>query len=92
MKRSLIATALCALLLIPALAQADISEIKTAQLKSRLDSGESIVLVDTMPPLIYQVRHLPGAISIPASKIRQQLPGAVPDKAQTVAFYCMGRK
>jgi adenylyltransferase/sulfurtransferase len=92
MKRSLVTGIACFLLLLPALAMGAGTEITTSQLKAKLDAGESIVLVDTMPPLVYQVKHIPGAINIPVDRMKDEFAAKVPDKGQAVAFYCMGKK
>lgn len=71
---------------------ANIQEIKAGDIKARLDGGEPLVLVNTLPPLIYQAKHIQGSVNIPIERIHQELPATYPDKSQLLVFYCMGRK
>jgi rhodanese-related sulfurtransferase len=40
-------------------------EIDSSDLRSALDAGESIIVVDARSALAFQTEHLPGAINIP---------------------------
>lgn len=55
--------------------------------RSRLDDGTT-VLIDVRPAEEYAKGHLPGAISMPLSELRQRI-DEVPDDADIVA-YCEG--
>ncbi len=71
---------------------AEFTDISPQDLKKRLDSGEQLVLINTLPPLLHQTKHLPGSLNIPASQVSSDLPGQVPDKSALLVFYCMGPK
>ncbi len=55
------------------------------QLKSILDDGQDVVVVDVRSAGSYAKGHIPGAISIPSGEIRErheELP-----KSKTIIFY-----
>jgi rhodanese-related sulfurtransferase len=51
-----------------------INDITVTELKSQLDRGEDIQLIDVREPMEYEICHLPGSILIPMGEIprRQQ--------------------
>jgi len=71
---------------------ADFPDISPQQLKSRLDAGEKLTVIDALPPLLHQTKHLPGSMNIPASHVKAELPAKIPDKNAPLVFYCMGPK
>ncbi len=71
---------------------ADFPDISAQQLKTRLDGGEKLILINTLPPLLHQTKHLPGSLNIPARHVKAKLPEAVADKGAPLVFYCMGPK
>ncbi len=71
---------------------AEFTDISPSDLKKRLDGGDQLILVNTLPPLLHQTKHLPGSLNIPASLVTAELPGQVPDKNAPLVFYCMGPK
>ena len=90
--RSIFAALLCFLICASGAWASEIQEIDPQELKSRLDAGEELILVNTLPPLLHQVKHLPGSINIPVSLIEEQLPAQVADLDAPLVFYCMGKK
>ena len=54
-------------------------------LKAMLDAGEKVVIVDTRALRQYQIRHIPGAISIPVHETAERL-DELPKDA-TLVFY-----
>ena len=63
--------------------------ITTEELKHKLDAKEEICLVNVLPPIVHNERHIKGSINIPIGKIdsSEKLPT---DKNTPVVFYCMG--
>ena len=63
--------------------------IPTAELAARIDHGDSMCLINVLPKIIYDERHIPGSINIPISEIATSslLPE---DKSKPLVFYCMG--
>ena len=63
----------------------DVPRITVEELKAMLDAGEKVVIVDTRVSRQYQIRHIPGAISMPVLEVEaryEELP-----KDATIAFY-----
>jgi hypothetical protein len=63
--------------------------ISTRDLKELLDSGEKVYLVNTLPRIIHDVRHIEGSLNIPVGKVNtsSEMPG---DKGALIVFYCLG--
>ncbi|MBA3388841.1 MAG: rhodanese-like domain-containing protein [Rubrobacter sp.] len=68
-----------------------VKEITREELKSKLDRGESMVLVETLGPRYYEDAHLPGAINIPHTEVDELAPRMLPDKSAQVVVYCSNR-
>lgn len=62
--------------------------ISREEIRTRLDSGEPITLVEALPPGYFDDNHLPGAINIPHDQVRKLAPVLLPDKAALIAVYC----
>ena len=58
-------------------------------LAQRLDSGESIRLINVLPPEHFQAVHLPGAENIPLDEVRERAPEAF-DRDEMLVVYCKG--
>lgn len=65
-----------------------IQPIELNTLKSKLDAGEPMVLVEALPARYYEAEHLPGAINIPHDQIHRLAPEYLPDKNKPVVVYC----
>jgi len=48
--------------------------ISTEGLKAKLDRKESIKVVDTLAHELFREAHIPGALNIPAEKIKELAP------------------
>ena len=62
------------------------SEISVQQLKTRLDAGDQLVLLDVREPEEVAIVHLPGAIHIPMGEVPGRLHELDPDKE--IVVYC----
>ena len=62
--------------------------ISREDIRTRLDNGEPIVLVEALPPKYFDHAHLPGAINIPHDQVRELAPALLPDKEALIAVYC----
>jgi len=67
---------------------AEIPTIGRDELKQKLDQGEPLRLVDALAPEKFRHSHLPGAINIPAARVRELAPGLLPDKNAEIITYC----
>ena len=59
-------------------------------LKERMRGKEKVVLIDSRLPEEYKQAHLPGAISIPAERMKLEAKKLPRDKATLLIFYCRG--
>lgn len=70
---------------------ADFHEIDAKELKSKLDAGEKLLLINPLSDIEFHAKHIPGSVNIPLQNIliTEKLPK---DKNQLVITYCLGRK
>ena len=64
----------------------EVPRISVEELKERLDNGEEIVVVDTRSTTEYDIKHIPGAISMPSINIESPLDELPLD--QEIVLYC----
>ena len=57
------------------------------ELRRLIDSG-SVTVVDTLGAPYHASGHLPGAINIPHTEVRELAPGLLPDKDAAIVTYC----
>jgi rhodanese-related sulfurtransferase len=70
---------------------ASFKDLTAQELKTKLDSGETVVLVNPLSDLEFNEGHVPGSINIPLHLIpnTDQLPS---DKTTPIVTYCLGPK
>ena len=66
-----------------------VGTITREELKSKMDRGEAFALVEALPEEYYRRSHLPGAVNIPADRVRDLAPALLPDRNREVITYCM---
>ena len=67
----------------------DIQQIDTPELQSMMEQSSEINLINVLPKIIYDAKHIPGSINIPLGRIRDG--NSLPEKLDTpLVFYCMG--
>jgi rhodanese-related sulfurtransferase len=64
-----------------------IPEVAPAALKTRLDGGEQIVVIDVREPDEFAKGKIPGAFTIPRGVLEMQVDGRLP-RESTVVLYC----
>jgi hypothetical protein len=64
----------------------EVPRISARDLKSRLDNGEAILVVDARATAAFESRHIAGAISVPLSVVEAHLDEFPRD--QEIVFYC----
>ena len=64
-----------------------VPEVTPADLQSRLQNGEQIVVIDVREPDEFNRGKIPGAYTIPRGVLEMQLDGRLPHEA-TVVLYC----
>ena len=63
--------------------------ITTEELKSKIDLKQDFYLINVLPKIIFDAKHIPGSINIPIGKIATST--VMPkDKNKLLIFYCMG--
>lgn len=65
-----------------------IRTITRDQLKTALDDGRDLILVESLSPQSYEKEHLPDAINIPKERVRELAPQLLPDKDAEIVVYC----
>jgi rhodanese-related sulfurtransferase len=64
-----------------------IPEVTPAALKTRLDGGEQIVVIDVREPDEFAKGKIPGSYTIPRGVLEMQVDGRLP-RETTVVLYC----
>ena len=67
------------------------TKITREELKTKLNRGEDVVLVEALPPRYYEEVHLPGAINIPHDRVDELAPEFLSDKLAEIVVYCSNR-
>ena len=67
----------------------NIRQIDTSVLQSMMEQDDNLYLINVLPKIIHDNKHIPGSKNIPLGKIREA--NALPDSlSATLVFYCMG--
>jgi rhodanese-related sulfurtransferase len=53
-----------------------------------LIKADAVTVVEALPAAYYEEAHLPGAINIPHTEVRDLAPSLLPDKDATIVVYC----
>ena len=63
--------------------------ISTEKLAGKIENKDDFCLINVLPKIIYDEKHIRGSINIPLGeiKISSELPA---DKKTPLVFYCMG--
>ena len=69
-------------------AKSRIKETPVTQLKTWLDSGQKLVLIDVREDSEWQAGHAAKAVHISRGTLEREIEKAAPDKAQRVVLYC----
>lgn len=81
---------LCFIPLFAATASAQFPVIGADDLKVWMRGKQKVVLIDSRLPEEYEQAHLPGAISIPAERMKLEAKKLPKDKTTPLIFYCRG--
>ena len=68
-----------------------VATITRDELKAKLDRGDPMTLIETLPEDTFRQAHLPGAVNIPMDQVKELAPRLVPDKNADVIVYCMNK-
>lgn len=62
------------------------------ELKDRLESGHPITLIEALPEKYWQTAHLPGALQMDYTEVRDRAHSVLPDKDAEIVVYCASRE
>ena len=68
----------------------EITQVKLEDLKSQLDAGESLALVDVREKDEWRQGHVPGALHLPRGFLEMQAESRLPDKKARIVTMCAG--
>ena len=71
-------------------AKKNVKETTVLDVKSRLDKGEKLLLIDVREESEFATNHIPGAIHLSKGVIERDIELAVPDLATEIILYCGG--
>jgi len=66
----------------------DITTISRAELRDLIEANAAVTVVEALPAEYYEAAHLPGAINIPHTEVRDLAPALLPDKDAAIVVYC----
>jgi rhodanese-related sulfurtransferase len=64
--------------------------ISSEQVQSLMKGKKNVALIDVRMPEEYQAAHIPGAINIPADRVRSDRNLLPKDRTTQIIFYCRG--
>ena len=67
-------------------------KISRDEVKTAIDSGRSIILVDALPEKYFVLSHLAKSINVPYENCDQLAATLLPDKKAEIIVYCMDSK
>lgn len=68
--------------------KAAVISINAEEAKAKLDSDDSIILLDVRTPEEYREGHIPGAKLLPVNDIEAKAETEIPEKSATYIVYC----
>jgi rhodanese-related sulfurtransferase len=71
-------------------AKKNVKETTVIDVKSRLDKGEKLLLIDVREESEFATDHIPSAIHLSKGVIERDIELAVPDLATEIILYCGG--
>jgi rhodanese-related sulfurtransferase len=62
--------------------------VSTRELKAKLDQKKPVTLVETLAPERFRESHLPGALNIPADRVKELAAQLLANKNAEIITYC----
>ena len=69
-------------------AKAKITEVTPQQVKSDMDAGKQVILLDVRDPVEYEVGHLPRAVNVSRGLLEFKIGTVIPDRNANIVLYC----
>jgi len=63
-------------------------QITAKEAKSRIDSGDDVIVLDVRTAEEYKAGHIPGAVLLPNETISDSKPALLPDDDAEILIYC----
>jgi rhodanese-related sulfurtransferase len=60
------------------------------ELRTLLDAGRDVLLVEALSTAAYEAEHLPGAVNVPGDLTAELAARLAPDRAAPIVVYCCG--
>jgi rhodanese-related sulfurtransferase len=65
------------------------AKITRDELRDLIDTNpDAVTIVEALPPEYYDAGHLPGAINLPHTEVRDRAHELLPDKDAQIVVYC----
>lgn len=64
------------------------NRITAEEAKSRIDSGDEVIILDVRTEEEYNAQHIPNAVLIPNETITDKMPELLPDLDAEILVYC----
>lgn len=64
------------------------TEITTTELRSRLDAGEPVILLDVRQPEEHEEKNIPNSILIPLGELPDRIDELEPMRGKEIVVYC----
>jgi rhodanese-related sulfurtransferase len=65
-----------------------VENIGRDDLRTRMDRGDPVILLEVLAPQYYRHSHLPGALNLPPGKVAEMASNLLPDKEAEIVLYC----
>jgi rhodanese-related sulfurtransferase len=66
----------------------EVAAIDRVELRTKIDRGDRIILLEALPPTYYEESHLPGALNMPHDQVDELAGTLLPDKDAEIVVYC----
>ena len=70
--------------------EAGITLVTTAEVKGKLDAGEEMLLINTLSPIEFRDKTIPGSVAMPYEHLRDGKISLPAKKDAMLVFYCKG--
>jgi rhodanese-related sulfurtransferase len=64
------------------------AKITRAELRDLIETDADVTIVEALPPEYFNDAHLPGAINLPHTEVRERAAELLPDKDAAIVVYC----
>jgi rhodanese-related sulfurtransferase len=68
----------------------EINNLSTTDLQSALNQNSETILINVLPKIIFDNKHIKGSINVPLGHLAS-IDDFVKEKSAPIIFYCMGR-